>query len=164
MEYTIEFPEYYKKRQLPGRDEWNAALRSGEYKQTTGQLVEHISDPGIGEPEYCYCCLGVVSKLQGALRSRRDDWGDVVDGTQRDDFSESYLAHKNPLSSYIKSQGMFPEGVILETWMGESRRSPPAVNLADCNDRRLSLSQIADIIEAVWEDAGPLPKKTPCSH
>lgn len=36
---------------------WAAALRSGEYKQTTGQLYEAASDG--------YCCLGVLSAMYG---------------------------------------------------------------------------------------------------
>lgn len=37
------------------RDNWTAALRSGDYRQTTGQLKEGRS----------YCCLGVLCETLG---------------------------------------------------------------------------------------------------
>ncbi len=38
---------------------WVAALRSGDYKQTTGQLNKTVLD------EQRFCCLGVLCDIQG---------------------------------------------------------------------------------------------------
>ena len=49
------------------RRDWIAALRSGNYKQTTGTLEDSCGK----DPEYC--CLGVFAKLH-----------DIVDGGSKD--------------------------------------------------------------------------------
>jgi hypothetical protein len=51
------------------RDKWLAALRSGEYKQTTSVLRRTIS----GEPKYC--CLGVLCEVAGVPREDIDTRG-----------------------------------------------------------------------------------------
>jgi len=52
-----------KKQKLPERikAKWLKALRSGEYNQGTGYLLEIHSQP----EEKFYCCLGVLGKVCG---------------------------------------------------------------------------------------------------
>lgn len=52
------------------RDAWVKALRSGQFKQTTGRLVKHEG----------YCCLGVLCEVSGVVydKSAHDLDGAVV--------------------------------------------------------------------------------------
>jgi hypothetical protein len=49
------------------REQWTAALRSGEYKQGTGFLYNEKDDT--------YCCLGVLGALAGGERSPEHSGG-----------------------------------------------------------------------------------------
>lgn len=49
-------PRQITQAQVEARHEWIAALRSGDYKQTTGKLKSKEDDDG----EHGYCCLGVA--------------------------------------------------------------------------------------------------------
>lgn len=133
MNYTLHLPENYVKPPLPGRDEWIAALRGGEYQQCQEMLCD-----GKG-----YCCLGVLSKMQGRLKKEILQW---VDGD-----CSGALDDDNPLHSYLQDfvgsgNGSFPKGVTIAD---EDNNS--AECLSEANDAGLTFIQIADIIEQVWE-------------
>lgn len=133
VEYKLVLPKGYKKQPLPGRNEWVAALRGGKYTQAKGKLCLRNGSK---------CCLGVVSHLQGRLKNYRD--GD----------NDSVLSGLNPLDGYLDQTGDFPHEV--EVVVGDD----VCLSLAKCNDAGLTLAQIADIIERVWKNTGPLPKES----
>ena len=100
--YTLEIADDYKKHPLPGRDEWLKALRSGEYKQTTNSLLDKKI---LFQEEVCsYCCLGVLSKIQGRLTDSGFDSEERSDG-------DSLLSESNPLYKELDSSGEFPSGI-----------------------------------------------------
>lgn len=113
------------------RDEWVAALRSGDYKQGTGALRTTEDD---GDQ---YCCLGVLCELavkHQVIPAAELD-GNLWTYGQGDDTSEAYL----------------PDAV--QQWAGVERRGVlelPGVrfvSLADENDRGKRFDQIADLID-----------------
>lgn len=108
--------------------EWCAALRSGKYKQGTGQLKEVID----GVPQYC--CLGVLAEIDGALIKvdralYYEDWT-VPNPLFDDDTNRSSGYYQGKLDGKyeITEEQMF--------------------KLANMNDRLASFSEIADYIEA----------------
>lgn len=130
MNFTIHLPDNYVPPPLPGRNEWIADLHANPDKQTTGKL---------GLPKGPNCCLGRLSLLQGRLTEEGDD---------ADSSSYSQLSRSNPMFRHLKHIGYFPTGVAVNG----------IASLAFCNDSGLTFSQIADIIETVWSDGGPLLK------
>lgn len=138
-DYTINFPDNYHRQPLPGKNTWVAALRSGEYKQADGYLMLDDEEDG----KYCYCCLGVLSKLQGRL----NEYGYDVDDNEEDGQNTS-LAESNPLYDKLLDVGRFPLGINILI----QGKEKPFDNLADCNDSGLNFTQIADIIDKVWYD------------
>ena len=80
--YELIIPDDYQKKELPYFKEWTEALDSGSYSQTSGQLCETISYPE--STQTCYCCLGVLSKIQGRLTANNTDGLLVNLGTNND--------------------------------------------------------------------------------
>ena len=128
MDYKLHLPKGYVKPPLPGRDKWIAALMSGKYPQGQHHLCKDL----------CYCCLGVLSELQGRL-----------DFDGRDNREYSLLSYDNPLFDILRSNGDFPLRVCVEIF----NCTIICHALSTCNDFGLNFNQIADIIEAVWENA-----------
>lgn len=114
IELTIE----PSKRKLPPevKSKWTEALRSGKYKQGRTKLCANE----------CYCCLGVLSHIQGRLTKNGEDepYYDVALLSVNNDFH--YLNHLNIASNWECIEGY---------------------SLAALNDRGVSFSQIADIID-----------------
>jgi hypothetical protein len=132
MPYLLHKPDDYQKVTLPGLRPWLQALRSGEYPQGEGRLCNGA----------LYCCLGVLSQVQGRLHEHRapgsESWGEGV------------LAEDNPLFAILNYEGLLPEGVHV-TAHGLTR-----VNLVSLNDDlHLTFHEIADILEALYEDSPP---------
>lgn len=101
---------------------WVAALRSGNYRQTQGNLHD---DAG-------YCCLGVACEV--ALKA-----GLALDVSRSNDCLTGYDGHYCLLPNSVKA------------WLGlrTCTGSIDAVSLTDRNDTdRWSFSQIADLIES----------------
>src|SRR5688572_27204458 len=124
MSYNIEFPPNYVKPILPGRDEWTAALRSGKYPQSKNELKNEMG----------YCCLGVLSKIQGRLVYS----GELCTWLDKD--TEMYLSRDNP-AAILGGNGDFPVGVMVRDNRGHLQ-----CNLAHCNDSGFSFGEIAEII------------------
>lgn len=98
---------------------WVAALRSGEYKQTTRKLREVYEDGSVG-----FCCLGVLCDLSGMGR-----W----EGSLYHDEGDHVLAGGNRLWELGTRYGL---------------KRGEAVDLAYHNDiDKWSFDQIADYIE-----------------
>ena len=119
---------------------WVKALRSGEYKQTTGQLRK---DDG-------YCCLGVACDLYGKHVLKRNRWK---------------LYKRNKLSyTFLGRGGTLPPQV--QEWLGLERSSDlgelkDGTNLMYMNDypgSKGGFNGIADVIERgelvlEWEES-----------
>lgn len=104
---------------------WVNALRSGEYKQTTGVL----------QNENGYCCLGVLCDV--AVKSGLDV--DVY--TTTDDNGE-------PCTGYGDSWSQLPQEVV--NWAGLENPNPMLIEdyAISLNDNRgYTFDQIADLIE-----------------
>jgi hypothetical protein len=125
--YTITFPEGYEKKELPYFNEWVKALESGEYTQGASAL----------QTGNRYCCLGVLSKIQGRLVNECDDGYRLM------------LAKNNPCRLQLGQMGNFPEGVTVTI-----PRHSPFNTLVHCNDNDLSFNQIAEIIKQIWKPIG----------
>ena len=91
IKFELVIPDDYQKKELPYFKEWTEALDSGSYSQTSGQLCETISYPE--STQTCYCCLGVLSKIQGRLTANNRDGSDPD--------STYYLSHQNPIYPFL---------------------------------------------------------------
>lgn len=112
------------------KDQWVAALRSGDYKQGRGALHDTVSDE--------YCCLGVLCDL--AVKAG------VTTRTV-----ESHLGLDQKLRSWFDEQSsVLPRRVKLwagligvpDVFTGGEKRG-----LASINDRGAPFGYIADLIE-----------------
>lgn len=72
---------------------WVAALRSGEYKQTTGQLV-HESVRG----NLSYCCLGVLCEISPRVKEL-NTYHDTILGDRAVDYAGFTMSQSNLLQS-----------------------------------------------------------------
>lgn len=117
---------------------WLDALRSGNFRQTTGAL--HKRD-GYGDS---FCCLGVACKIA------QDNGVDVTSVTDHDvviyDGERGYLPRSVQDWLGIKhSNG----GVKARPLYGDSRNG--FYSLVTLNDKEFSFGEIADIIESNQE-------------
>jgi hypothetical protein len=135
--YELIIPEGYQKKELPYFKEWTEALDSGGYAQTSGQLCKKYSY--VEGDETCYCCLGVLSKIQGRLTSHNTD-GSELDNTY-------YLSLENPNYPFLRENGTFPEGIAVISLKGKKIH-----NLAELNDYDFSFSQISKVIKEIWKE------------
>jgi hypothetical protein len=135
--YELIIPEGYQKKELPYFKEWTEALDSGGYAQTSGQLCKKYSY--VEGDETRYCCLGVLSKIQGRLTS---------DNTDSLDFDSTYyLSLENPNYPFLRENGTFPEGIAVISSKGKRIH-----NLAELNDNEFSFSQISKVIKEIWKE------------
>jgi len=112
---------------------WVAALRSGEYRQTTGSLVV-IS----GAEDRGFCCLGVLTDL----------------------CAKNFDLPLEAVLSIEQGGGICPD---VEKWAGmvsafgdlpkmaSAEYSVRHKSLADLNDYGANFNQIADVIEENWK-------------
>lgn len=113
------------------KEKWVAALRGGEYTQTTGRLRDRDS----------YCCLGVLCDLA------------VLDGAiDPPVLTEETCACCFPAWQYDESAGELPMRV--QQWAGLTEGNPTVLyrgdteTLSTLNDLRgQNFEQIADVIE-----------------
>jgi hypothetical protein len=113
MSKKIEWP----KIDPPFKRKWLKALRSGEYKGATGELMKTLKN---GEPRG-FCCLGVAAVISGAPFKK-------LNGKQfiTKPVSDSCTSH---LPKELKN------------------KSPLARKLANMNDGKQGFKRIADWIE-----------------
>src|SRR5678815_494059 len=107
------------------KEQWLAALRSGEYKQGRGALRQG---------DDTFCCLGVLCDL--AVKN-----GVIPEPTYID------VGHRY---TYVNSSGALPIPVIDWAEVDSPTVSIGLIDseLAEENDRGLTFLQIADLIEA----------------
>ena len=100
---------------------WVAALRSGEYRQTTGCLID-----GRG-----HCCLGVLCDVMGMPQNQ--------DGAF---VNEKGLELGNLGSSYDEEANLSESGGLNQVLCEDAR-----LELAQMNDKGKTFDEIADKIE-----------------
>lgn len=142
---------------------WVAALRSGEYLQGTGQLLNTYS--GASK----YCCLGVLCDLlvkedtPGLEYSDRQPYGSsVLPGWTYHGIGETSilpavlaidlgLTDPNPRIPFIQAiwddsrMSVYKESHV--EWHGDTYFAPPFLDLASLNDSGFTFPEIADLIE-----------------
>lgn len=134
--FLIKLPANYQKIKLAFFKKWISALESGKYRQCNGTLCKPNDNKKL-----TYCCLGVLSKVQGRLI--KTEYG-FIDGGGCDDVGE--LDKNNPT---LQGIGNFPKGV---TVTDGSYIYNSCSNLASCNDDLgLSFKDIAKIIKTLYK-------------
>jgi hypothetical protein len=129
---TIELPNNYERKPLPGMNKWVEALRSGKYPQGRHALCR----------EGKFCCLGVKCELEGLAKKIVSEDSDVVycDTTASlPDQSESYYI--------LGSNGLIPD--CASVTLGVAMR----LTLAGLNDKGATFEEIAFVIESLWRHA-----------
>jgi hypothetical protein len=133
------------------RDQWTAALRSGEYQQAKGFLNVKTPLPG---GKAGLCCLGVLCEVAvkaGVIEAREITWGIDEDGNE-----ERLISYSRPDESNVS---VLPSAVMEWAHTGDPNPivTAPGINdvgldrvtLAGLNDKYdCSFAQIADVIEA----------------
>lgn len=133
--FTINLPDNFEKIQLPYFDEWTQTLKSGKFSQGTSALCY------LNNKKLHYCCLGVLSKIQGRLKKDKYSYVDEAAGCKY------YLDSRNPVAKILDNSGKLPNGVFITKIKNDASRT-----LAHCNDTlRLSFKDIAKIIETVYK-------------
>ena len=137
-DHTIVIPDGYERIPLPFFNEWIAALESGKYKQGT-MVLKDFSDG--------YCCLGVLSAVQGRLTENGCD-------TIHSQFN-SLLYSDNPCAAVFGGFGDFPMAIKDATSTYASRAGKQLTNvlygLTSLNDSGVPFSEIANVIKKVWK-------------
>ena len=124
-------PDDYKPVKLPMRDEWITALLSGEYQQGKNFLFSDNK----------YCCLGVLSRIQGRLtKTSGSDF--FIDGC-----NGSYigLSYDNPVYQVLNSCGKLSKKI--KVYFNKLRYG----SLDLLNDNGVTFADIAKIIKFVYE-------------
>lgn len=103
------------------KDKWVAALRSGEYKQTSAAL----------QTKEGFCCLGVLCDLHS--KTTGIAW--EVGGQFPKDMA------------YLGASYFLPHAVVVWADVAHEGRLPSGLSLAVFNDEGVPFSTIADIIE-----------------
>lgn len=117
-----------------------AALRSGDYTQTTGRLGE-ITPEGVAN-----CCLGVAARLAGCVKSvqRLSNGGAICYDNKKTvapERAQRWMGTDvgNPPVDWVLRHS-HPQEPDLPFWVDVS-------TLADLNDGGFTFDQIADIID-----------------
>jgi hypothetical protein len=142
----IELDDDYQAPPLPYFNKWITALRSGEYTQGKGMLCRN------GE----YCCLGVLSKVQGRLFEhkiveRSNEPGTIFSDGEKSLRTYYELNEDNPCVDALDATGVFPIGCTVLLDFGGPNLTPVA-SLTVLNDNGVSFEDIAKVIEAVWKE------------
>ena len=133
--FQIEMPKGYKKIKLPFFKKWVAALESGKYRQSTQALCT------LKRGKLTYCCLGVLSKVQGRLIKDDFYYYDINDD------SSLVLADENPCASVFGVSGELPASVWVRLPEGRWTNK-----LTGCNDDLgLSFKDIAKIVKILYK-------------
>lgn len=129
---TIWIPNTYERVKLPWKRKWIAALRSGKFSQSRCLLFD------AGK----YCCLGILSKIQGRLVGSFDS-----NATH----STSVLHYSNPCWPTLNGQGSFDEKIRVTIPTGTGK---PKIltTLAECNDNGVPFKDIASLIHLLWKE------------
>lgn len=141
----VSLPFGYRKKKLPGLKAWVDALNSGKYRQGGSYLC--TKDNG----RLKYCCLGVLSKVQGRLLSL--DNSEKVDGLSKHAkhaYSVCYLHSSNPVYSILADAGHFPDGVAVSVF--DKRYTDPLGNPEFTHSDALTLVSLNDDLDLTFKD------------
>lgn len=121
------------------REQWTAALRSGEYKQGIGFLRDRQDN---------YCCLGVLCDLTKELTGQ--EWSKPnstwLFGDSEDDISSSVLTcHVSDVTGLSDLAGKF-------NLFGEYGNGDFDTALTTLNDEGFTFAQIADVIDYFFSE------------
>lgn len=124
--------------------DWIAALRSGEYKQTTGSLRRLTPRPDINAPSGM-CCLGVLCDL--ARKAGLGDWTSHIDDgyfglPSAEDYGSNVV-----LPEVVRAWAGLDENDPDVSWYDEDSAEEKTNTLASLNDAGLDFGQIAELIE-----------------
>lgn len=133
------------RRVLPFKMKWLNALRSGEFFQGMGSLRCEGACEGAFHPSPSYCCLGVLSKIQGRLSEDGEDGA----GT----FSLGTLSESNPCYLALEITGNFDFASGFTNGLRVSLNGIKVNDLVDLNDKGASFEQIAKVIDLFWKKA-----------
>lgn len=129
---SVILPDGYRRIKLPFYTKWTNALESRSYTRGTDSLIAR----GCGGKAR-YCCLGVLSKIQGRLTK------DGMDGECSLGLSES-----NPCFPVLGTVGSFPTMVRVVIENPYSTHD----SLASLNDSDLvGFKTISEVIKAIWK-------------
>jgi hypothetical protein len=135
--YNMIIPEDYQKISLPYFKEWTEALDSGSYSQAKGQLCEII--PSIKGEVCSFCCLGILSEIQGRL---------TEEGRDGDAHHIHYLSNSNPNFSVFGTNGKFPVGITFKL----NEFVTKVESLSHLNDIGVPFSEISKVIKEIWKE------------
>lgn len=138
--FAVNLPEGYERVELPFFDEWVQALESGNYQQQAGQLASKGVSADT-EP-HSYCCLGVLSKIQGRLKTDESTWYFYDTDSPS---NAGVLSGMNPCFSKLAHAGDFPLSVTVTFVEREFK------NLMDLNDLGMPFKDIATVIKTIWK-------------
>lgn len=118
---------------------WLEALRSGEYKQTTGVLNDGCR----------YCCLGVLTDI--AVQQGLGKWEKLNtcttfsfnDSTGSAANSAALSPSTRKWSGLESCNGQFRPEVLVPNFL----YSNPIISLDELNDEKMPFNQIADVIQ-----------------
>lgn len=117
------------------KDKWVEALRSGKYKQGSGQLRQ----------DDCFCCLGVLCDIY-IKTTNTGKWEPILNSEGQFVFS---------VNKAESETGVLTESVSSWSGLGEEKSGNPSIKingvfhstLASLNDNGISFKKIADLIE-----------------
>jgi hypothetical protein len=106
---------------------WVEALKSGNYPQTTGHLIEVPGETGVQIEQTGYCCLGVLCEVMGVPK-----------------VTIAYTGYKDEAEPFTGVTHYFlPKNVEVEAELGRIEQTI----LAEKNDNLMSFGEIATYIE-----------------
>ena len=126
-------------------EQWVAALRSGEYKQTEGRL--RAFDDNNNQPTNCFCCLGVLCDLFAKTRT------DCAWGESDDEYEDCAFVVED-IETVDK---VLPQ--LVRRWAGMNSECGDFFNealkdeqrLTDMNDCGATFEELANVIEKNYE-------------
>lgn len=108
-------------------DQWVAALRSGAYKQCSGQLRTENNT---------FCCLGVLCNLHAQAHPEI---------AAKQDSTRYYMGNKAVLPTQVRD---WAELLRCDPLVPRRNRGPVPLSLL--NDQGVPFTEIADLIEKHW--------------
>ena len=133
--YPITFKSI--KMKAKDADTWLTALRSGEYKQGSGELCNFNNSS--------YCCLGVLqASLTGAVEV--DEFGDNLGLPSKEWLNEHGIQFAHSVNGF---EDTVKNPVIAQLVRDDNIVG--TVSASTVNDLYLSFSDIADLLEACIE-------------
>lgn len=147
-DFCITLPSNYKKAALKGLSKWVSALRSGRYKQCSGNLYNkgRFCPIGVYEKEITNVKTRLLSRFRGflPLQYLSKDANDYIECCGLYD----RRAYRN---LYDHNFGWLPEEVTIYDRQSKLFRSDH--NLAYLNDEMgIDFNDMADIIEVLYYD------------